>query len=82
MNKTLKVSWKDLPLKNKTPVLTYCRRLIEEGVDSTTRLEVLYDDKDDIRVFARSIGDAAKLTVQENSKEGPRFVKYTPFPSL
>jgi len=63
--------------KTKTPVLSYCRQLIKDGVDPKTRLEVTRNGQVDI--IALEIGKAAKLTVKEETSEGrPRFAKYQP----
>jgi Fe2+ transport system protein FeoA len=63
--------------KTKTPVLTYCRKLIDKGFDPGTRLEVMRNGRVDI--IALEIGKAAKLTVKEETNDGrPRFAVYQP----
>jgi hypothetical protein len=63
---------------SRQPLLDGARALLAQGVDPETVL-----------VMARStgteslrakVGDAAKLTVQEGDRVGPRFVKWKPYP--
>lgn len=76
--KTIKINRKDLgdlARHTNTPTLAKCRKLISEGVDPDTRLEV-YRDRDEPDIIVLNIGLAAKLSV----KEEPRvhFCKYSP----
>ena len=58
-----------------TPVLALCRELIEAGHDPSTPLNVYRGDALALRI--RSIGEAARLTVDEHN--GTRFAKWKPF---
>jgi hypothetical protein len=56
------------------PVLALCRALIEAGHDPAMPLEAYRDATLCLRI--RSIGEGAKLTVKESTRDGqPRFVK-------
>jgi hypothetical protein len=56
------------------PVLSLCRRLVAAGHPPGTRLEVYRGNT--LALRARSIGEAAKLTVRESTRDGrPRFVR-------
>lgn len=76
--KTLRVNKTELDPKANTPVLDHCRKLISEGEDSTTVLEVYKtkdDDTWDLRI--NRIGKGARLTVKENPVV--KFAKYRTF---
>jgi hypothetical protein len=62
--KTIKVNFKDLSKHTNTPIFAYCRKLIKEGEDPNTRLEV-YRNHEDWDVAVPSIGEGAKWTVKE-----------------
>ena len=77
--KTIKINFTDLPIEedkvkrwNQTPILDYCRKLITEGVDPDTRLEV-YRLREEPDLIVTSIGVAADLEVN-----GAYFRKYRP----
>lgn len=72
---TIKVNRKDLSKFSSTPTFTECRRLIQEGVDPNTRLEV-YRDRAEPDIIIPNIGKAAKLGVAEDPNV--RFVKFDP----
>lgn len=72
--KTLKVKFSDLP-KGKTPILTYCRKLIKDGVDPDTRLEI-YRNHEYWDIAVKRIEDGAKLSVLEGVRGPPRFVNF------
>jgi hypothetical protein len=57
------------------PVLALCRALIEAGHDLSTPLDVYRGDT--LALHIRSIGEAARLTVDEHN--GTRFAKWKPF---
>jgi hypothetical protein len=60
--------------RGNAPGLALCRRLVEAGHDPATRLEVYRGTTLALRI--RSIGEGAKLTVRESTKDGrPRFVR-------
>ena len=60
------------------PVLKLCRRLIEAGHDSALPLEAYRGAVLCLRI--RSIGEGAKLTVNEATADGkPRFGPFRPF---
>jgi hypothetical protein len=54
-----------LTIRNSSPVLALCRRLIEAGHDPSTRLEAYRGDV--LCLSIRSIGEAANLTVSPHS---------------
>jgi hypothetical protein len=62
--------------KSDAVVCALCRRLIEAGHDPNEPMEVYRGTTLALRV--RSIGEAAKLTVEE-TKTGPRFRVARPF---
>lgn len=66
--------------QNNSPILNYCRKLLELGHPKNTRLEV-YRENDKPDVICANIGKAAKWAIKENIKEGPKFREYLPFPS-
>ena len=65
-----------LEAQHNAPVLALCRKLIAAGHDPVTALEAYRGDVLCLRV--RSIGEAARLTVEETGT-GPRFVKFKAF---
>jgi hypothetical protein len=68
----------DIDDGSKTPIFSYCRKLISEGVDPSTSLEVY---RGDILAMKVNVGNGASLTVEEETSTGtPRFRKYKPFP--
>jgi hypothetical protein len=69
---TIKVKFTDLPKNTDTPIFTYCRKLIEEGVNPDTRLEV-YRESDTWDIAVSNIGIGAETDVKRTS-----FVKYHP----
>ena len=74
----LSVDFKALEKKSKrAPILSYCRKLIKDGIDPETRLEVYRDGKEP-DIIVPHIGKAAKLTIKEGDQGGPYFVKYFP----
>ena len=54
----------------------YSRKLIEQGEAEDTILEFY---RGEMLCLYGKIGDASKLTIKENAKEGPVYVKYRPF---
>lgn len=74
--KTIEINFKELP-KHKTPIFAYCRKLIAEGEDYNTRLEI-YRRDDSFDVAVSKIGEGAKLSVKENPYV--HFIKYNPSP--
>jgi hypothetical protein len=57
----------------------YSRKLLEEGEKEDTRLEFY---REDMLCLYGEIGRAAKLTIRENNREGPKHTKYVPFPTF
>ena len=56
------------------PVLTLCRQLVAAGLDRNLALEVYRGPT--LALFVRRIGEAAKLTVRESTRDGrPRFAR-------
>lgn len=66
----------DIPGNTRTPILSYCRKLVRDGADPATQLHVYRDDILALKI--NSIGVAAKLAVEE-SRGRPRFVSYKPY---
>jgi len=62
----------------KTPILSYCRQLIKQGVHPRTKLNVYRGDI--LALSVKTINMGAKLTVEEDRNVGPRFAKYRPHP--
>jgi len=75
------ISAEGITLTHRTPALALCRALTDAGfsdramavIDQTTRKPVM---------AIRSIHAAAGLSVMENAKFGPRFVKWVPFTGI
>jgi hypothetical protein len=59
--------------RGHAPVLALCRRLIEAGIDPDQPLRVYRGDT--LALTVRSIGEGARLTVQDNRLGHPRFVR-------
>lgn len=76
MNK-IKIHKDNLPKGRKTPIFTYCRQLIAEGVDPQMSLEVygpsLLDNSQEILHMRVNIGNAAKLTVDDETTTFKRY---------
>lgn len=64
--------------KNNSPMSKYCRKLVAEGVDPKTPLEVYRGDI--LCLSTKAIGECAKWKIREDEYIGPIFVKYRPFP--
>jgi hypothetical protein len=63
---------------SRTPFLSAARVLQREGVPDETPITMRHEGE--IEVALRStVGAAAKLTIVENEREGPRFARYRPF---
>lgn len=87
MKETLKVHYEDLwtdtsgkEPKNHSPVLDYCRKLIEDLVPSNTSLEIYRHGE--LSMLVKNIGKAAKETIRENEEKGPMFTKHRPKPKF
>lgn len=65
--------------KNNSPVLNYCRKLLSEGEDSKTCLEVYRGEM--LCLTISEIGEGAKLGIREDEFRGPEFKRYESFPS-
>ncbi len=70
----IKVNRKDIQ-NSHTPILDYCRKLIAEGLEPSSKLEV-YRNNEIPDITVNSINEGAKLAVSEDPT--PRFVKYRP----
>lgn len=92
--KTIQIQYEDIwssidgkePMNN-SPVLDYCRKLIEDGEDPETKLEVyrtVIEDGQQVEMLCliiKEIGKGAEVAVLENNKKrnaGPKFIKYRP----
>ena len=61
----IKIYREDIPNTSDTPIFDYCRKLIAEGVDSDTRLEV-YRNNPEFDIAIDKIGIGAELSVNNN----------------
>ena len=80
MPEIIKIEFDAIPNRKQssTPFFTHCRRLIKQGVDPESKLEIW--DKGTLRMYTPiNIGFSAKWTVQE--EPNIRLVKYVP-PSI
>ena len=68
-----------LTVHARAPVLTMCREMLATGLDPDRALEVYRNGVLSLRI--RSIGEGAKLAVEECSDGVPRFRPYRPHPS-
>ena len=59
---TIKVNRKDISNTSENPIFDYCRKLIKDGIDPTTRLEVWRNNPEPDLTIS-SIGWGAKWTV-------------------
>jgi hypothetical protein len=60
-----------------TPILNYCRKLIEEGNSPEDQLHAFRDNNPDPDIIVTHIGKVSQIAVAETQWQGPRFVKYT-----
>lgn len=70
---TVKVNRKELTKLSPSPAFAYCRKLMKEGYDPNTRLEI-YGERDTFDYAITSIGEGAKLSMQEDPRL--RVVEY------
>lgn len=61
--KTIRIQFSELG-DSYTPIIDYCRELIEKGIPVDTKLKI-YRENDEPDVIVRNIGDAAKLKVSD-----------------
>jgi hypothetical protein len=64
---------------SRQPLLDSARVLTAEGVDPATTIRMRHDGATHDAMRA-TVGPAAKLTVEENERVGPRFARWKPFP--
>jgi hypothetical protein len=64
---------------SRQPLLDGARALLAQGIDPETVL-VMARKSTGTESLRAKVGDAAKLTVQEGDRVGPRFVKWKPYP--
>jgi hypothetical protein len=81
MKEIIEVYAKDLSKTSKTTISTWCRKAIASGIDPNAEAHFYLRDNPEPELISGNIGETAKWTVKENSKVGPKFVKYEPFPS-
>jgi hypothetical protein len=63
---------------SRTPLLSAARKLLQLGVPPQTELRMLHDGNS-VVAMTTTVGQAAKLTVEERSGgNGPRFAAYEP----
>jgi hypothetical protein len=67
-----------LTVRSHAPVLAMCRQLLAAGLNPDQALEVYRGATLALRI--RSIGEAAQLTVKDDSRGTPRFVAFRPGP--
>jgi hypothetical protein len=65
---------------SRTPLCDSARVLLAEGVDPKTSIATRRAGAD-FDAPISTVGRAAKLTVRENEKGGPRFAHWEPFPT-
>jgi hypothetical protein len=64
---------------SRQPLLDSARVLTAEGVDPATTIRMRHGGATHDAMRA-TVGVAAKLTVEENERVGPRFARWKPFP--
>jgi hypothetical protein len=69
----------DITVTGYAPVLTLCRRLIKAGHDPARPLHVYRGET--LALTVRSLGEGAGLTVRDDNRGTPRFVRYRPGPA-
>ena len=67
-------------VRDRTPVLEACRRLIAAGTDPKTRFEAWWHGAEHAALLG-TVGSAAKLDVVERDNGSPRFERYRPRPA-
>jgi hypothetical protein len=65
---------------SRTPFLSAARVLLDEGVDPETVLTSTREGSDTVSLRS-TLGEAAKWTVLENERHGPKRVRYSPPPA-
>lgn len=76
------VNKEDLSYNTNTPIFTYCRKLIADGVNPDDTLEVhgmLSTGERGLHVRVKNIGLGSKLSVYETRSDGPYFITYREF---
>jgi hypothetical protein len=63
---------------SRTPFFAAARVLVEEGADPETPITMSHEGSCIVSLRS-TIGQAARLTVEESERSGPRFVRYRPF---
>lgn len=66
-----------ITVKHRAPTLALCRALLAAG--HADQRMVVHDTAGRALITVHSIAEAAGLSVVENEKVGPKFVKYRPF---
>ena len=65
--------------RSATPLLTAARELLHRGHHPATVLEMVHAATPDVIALSAEIGTAAKWTVKETPKAGPRLVPWKAF---
>lgn len=73
--KALRINIEDLP-NGRNPILTYCRKLIKDGVNPKSKLHCFRENQSDPDVVVNNIEEASGLCVAEGVRGPPRFVKF------
>jgi len=63
---------------SRTPFFAAARVLMAEGIDPETPITLGHEGSAIVSLRS-TIGQAARLTVEESERSGPRFVPYRPF---
>lgn len=59
------IKFSELPQEVETPIIQYCRNLLEKKVAPDTILEIYREERKTPDVIVRGIGNAAKLRVTQ-----------------
>jgi len=71
-----KCNWEGKEPENHSIGFDYCRKLIEEGFDPKEKLDIYRGDN--LSYSITSLEEGSKWKIRENSKVGPKIVKYIP----
>lgn len=72
-----KVQWDGKEPPNNSPIYDYCRKLIKDGVEPSTLLEIY---RGEILSVSVNIGEGSKWSIRETETRGPSLKKYTSSP--
>jgi len=69
-------NWEGKEPENHSPGFDYCRKLIKDGFDPEERLDIYRGEN--LAYSITSLKEGIKWKIRENSKVGPKFIKYVP----